>query len=139
MQLPHKLLAIRTANVIDTPLSITNYRKLARLCLNGDSLTENGNVTICFADLNVLFLRRKDEALFEDRRREYSLVLLDMNLVRTASSEGLRWLARLKEAADWHNVTLLTRLSPALALVFRSTGFTLPEFTPARLAGAELA
>ena len=139
MQLPHKLLAIRTANVIDTPLSITNYRKLARLCLNGDSLTENGNVTICFADLNVLFLRRKDEALFEDRRREYSLVLLDMNLVRTANSEGLRWLARLKEAADWHNVTLLTRLSPALALVFRSTGFTLPEFTPARLAGAELA
>lgn len=138
MQLPHKLLAIRTANVIDTPLSITNYRKLARLCLNGDSLTENGNVTICFADLNVLFLRRKDEALFEDRRREYSLVLLDMNLVRTASSEGLRWLARLKEAADWHNVTLLTRLSPALALVFRS-GFTLPKFTPARLAGAELA
>ena len=139
MQLPHKLLAIRTANVIDTPLSITNYRKLARLCLNGDSLTENGNVTICFADLNVLFLRRKDEALFEDRRREYSLVLLDMNLVRTASSEGLGWLARLKKAADWHNVTLLTRLSPALALVFRSTGFTLPEFTPARLAGAELA
>jgi hypothetical protein len=69
-------------------------------------------------------------------QREYSLVLLDMNLVRTANSEGLRWLARLKEAADWHNVTLLTRLSPALSLVIRSAGFTLPEFTPARLAGA---
>lgn len=72
-------------------------------------------------------------------QREYSLVLLDMNLVRTANSEGLRWLARLKEAADWYNVTLLTRLSPALSLLMRSTGFTLPEFTPARLAGAEIA
>ena len=72
-------------------------------------------------------------------QREYTLVLLDLNLVRTANSEGLRWLARLKEAADWHNVTLLTRVSPALSLVLRSTGFTLPEFTPARLAGAELA
>ena len=72
-------------------------------------------------------------------QREYSLVVLDMNLVRTASGEGLRWLSRLKEAADWYSVTLLTRVSPALALVFRSTGFTLPEFTPARLAGAGLA
>lgn len=71
-------------------------------------------------------------------QREYSLVLLDMNLVRTADAEGLRWLARLKQAADWYNVTLLTRVSPALSLVFRSTGFTLPEFTPARLAGAAL-
>ena len=69
-------------------------------------------------------------------QREYSLVLLDMNLVRTADSEGLRWLARLKEAADWHNVTLLTRLSPAFSLVLRSTGFDLPTFNPARLAGA---
>ena len=72
-------------------------------------------------------------------QREYSLVLLDMNLVRTADSEGLRWLARLQKAAEWYSVTLLTRLSPALSLVLRSTGFTLPEFTPARLAGAELA
>lgn len=68
-----------------------------------------------------------------------SLALYVTNLVRTASGEGLRWLARLKEASDWYNVTLLTRVSPALAMVFRSTGFTLPEFTPARLAGAELA
>ena len=73
MQLPHTLLAIRTATVIDTPLSITDDRKLARL----------------------------------------------------------------QEAGNWSNVTLLTRLSPALALVFRSAGFTLPEFTPARLAGVE--
>ena len=73
MHLAHKLLAIRTATIIDTPLSITNYRKLARL----------------------------------------------------------------QEAANWYYVTRLTRLSPALALVFRPTGFTLPEFTPARLAGAE--
>ena len=65
MQLPHKLLAIRTATVIDTPLSITNYRKLARLCLNRDGLAEGGSVTICFADLNVLFLRRKDEAFMK--------------------------------------------------------------------------
>ena len=70
-------------------------------------------------------------------QREYSLLLLDMNLVRTANSEGLRWLARLKEAADWYNVSLLTRLSPALARVCRSTGVALPEFTPARLAGTE--
>ena len=62
MPLPHQLLALRTANVIDTPLSITNYRKLARLCLHRDGLAEGRNVTICFADLNVLFLRRKDEA-----------------------------------------------------------------------------
>lgn len=65
MQLPKKLLAIRTANVIDTPLSITNYRRLARLCLDPARLAENGNVTICFADLNVLFLRKKDEAFMK--------------------------------------------------------------------------
>ena len=62
MQLPQKSLVIRTANVIDTPLSITNYRKLVRLCLSRETLPERGNVTICFADLNVLFLRKKDEA-----------------------------------------------------------------------------
>lgn len=61
MHAPTKLLAIRTANVIDTPLSITSYRRLASLCLDPRRLLENGNITICFADLNVLFLRRKDE------------------------------------------------------------------------------
>ena len=65
MQLPQNLLAMRTANVIDTPLSITNYRRLARLCLDPGRLSENGNVNICFADLNVLFLRRKDEAFMK--------------------------------------------------------------------------
>ena len=96
-------------------------------------------VTISAEILNGHVAREGRSILRSCIQREYSLVLLDMNLVRTADSEGLRWLARLKEAADWHNVTLLTRLSPALSLVFRSTGFTLPEFTPARLAGAALA
>ncbi len=60
-----KLPAIRTANVIDTPLSITNYRRLARLCLDPGRQSENGHLTICFADLNVLFLRKKDDAFMK--------------------------------------------------------------------------
>ena len=94
-------------------------------------------VTISAEILDRLVAREGRSILRSCIQREYSLLLLDMNLVRTANSEGLRWLARLQEAANWYNVTLLTRLSPALALVFRSTGFTLPEFTPARLAGVE--
>ncbi len=66
-------------------------------------------------------------------QRDYNFILLDMNLVRTADCEGLRWLSRLKEAADWYNVTLLTRLSPALSLIIRSAGFALPEFAQARV------
>lgn len=69
-------------------------------------------------------------------QREYSLVILDMNLVRSADSEGLRWLARLKHTADWHNVALLTRVSPTLALILRSAGLKWPEFTPTRLRGS---
>lgn len=65
MQLPSKPLSIRTANVIDTPLSITNYRRLLRMCLSRESVLGNGNVNISFADLNLLFLRKKDEAFMK--------------------------------------------------------------------------
>ena len=96
-------------------------------------------VTISGESLNRAVAREGRGLLRGCIRREYSLVILDMNLVRTADSAGLRWLARLKQAADWYNVALLTRASPTFALVLRSTGLRLPEFTPARLQAAPLA
>ena len=90
MQLPQELLAIRTATVIDTPLSITNYRRLARLCLDLGRLSENGSVTLCFADLNVLFLRRKDEAFMKVTDATVDLFIPDgVSLGRLLAKKGI--------------------------------------------------
>jgi hypothetical protein len=96
-------------------------------------------VTISGDSLNRAVAREGRVLLRGCIRREYSLVILDMNLVRTADSHGLRWLARMKQAADWYSVALLTRTSPTFSLVLRSTGFRLTEFAPSRLRTAHLA
>lgn len=64
-QFPSQRFAIRTAQIFDTPLCITNYRRLSRFCLAPDAGPAVGNVTINFTDLNVLFLRKKDDAFRE--------------------------------------------------------------------------
>ena len=92
-------------------------------------------VTISGEILNGAVAREGRGILRSCIQREYSLVILDMNLVRSADSEGLRWLARLKHTADWYSVALLSRLSPTLGVVLRSAGLQLPEFIPARLRG----
>jgi exopolysaccharide biosynthesis WecB/TagA/CpsF family protein len=51
---------MQTVSVFDTPLSITSYRRLSRFCYdNRNGSTQR--VTVGFTDLNVLFLRKKDE------------------------------------------------------------------------------
>jgi anti-anti-sigma regulatory factor len=80
-------------------------------------------VTISGKTLNRLVAREGREILRSCMKREYSIVILDMQLVETADSLGLRWLARLKQTADWYNVLLQTRVSPTLALVLRLAGF----------------
>jgi lipopolysaccharide/colanic/teichoic acid biosynthesis glycosyltransferase/UDP-N-acetyl-D-mannosaminuronic acid transferase (WecB/TagA/CpsF family) len=57
--------AIRTARILDTPLCITNYRRLSQFCFSQGNNGHSGSVTIDFADMNVLFLRKKDEAFRE--------------------------------------------------------------------------
>ena len=64
-QPPLRHFAMRTAQILDTPLCITNYRRLSQFCFAPPTNGHAGNVTINFTDLNVLFLRRKDEAFRE--------------------------------------------------------------------------
>lgn len=55
-------------------------------------------------------------------KREYALIILDMRLAQTADSHGIRWLAQLMQTAHWYNISLRTRVSPAVALVLELAG-----------------
>ena len=83
-------------------------------------------VTISAKVLDGAVGREGREILRNCMKREYALIILDMQLVQTADSRGLRWLARLKQTADWYNVSLQTRISPTLELALKMSGLA-PE------------
>jgi hypothetical protein len=76
-------------------------------------------VTISAKVLDAAVAREGKEILRSCMKREYSLIILDMRMVQTADSHGLRWLARLKQTVDWYNVSLQTQIGPSLALVLK--------------------
>lgn len=76
-------------------------------------------VTISSDTLDAAVAREGREILRSCIKREYSLIILDLKLVTSADATGLRWLAQLKETADWYNVALQTRINPSLALVLQ--------------------
>ncbi len=69
--------AMRTAQVLDTPLCITNCRRLAQFCFAPGTNGHAGHVTVSFTDLNVLFLRQKDGAFKETTDAAIDLFIPD--------------------------------------------------------------
>ena len=67
----------RTARIFDTPLSITSYRRLCHSCHNPKLRNPGGSIAVAFTDLNMLFLRQKDEAFRECTNNAIDLFIPD--------------------------------------------------------------
>ena len=61
MRNPLNTFVAKTASILDTPLRITSYRRLCLFCNNPGTRTDAGPTSIAFTDLNMLFLRKKDD------------------------------------------------------------------------------
>lgn len=82
MRNPLNTFIARTASILDTPLGITSYRRLCQFCNASGARSGNGPTAIAFTDLNMLFLRKKDDLFKESTGRAIDLFVPDGGSLR---------------------------------------------------------